>query len=77
MVSNVIFLMLGPKYLFIIGLSSFYDAVGVAELDEALVFDWLLLLGNILKMQDFVILLCTEYNAHKSMAIDTNLNAVW
>jgi hypothetical protein len=63
--------------LFILGLSPFHDAVGAAELDEAVVFDCLLLLGNVLKMQDFVVLLCTEYNAHKSMATETNLNAVW
>jgi hypothetical protein len=56
--------------------STFHDAVGVAELDEAVAFDCLLLLGDVLKMQGFVILLCTEYNAHKSIAIDTNLNAV-
>ncbi len=77
MINNVIFLLLGPKYLFIRSFSSFHDAVVVAELDEVVVFDWLLLVGNLLKMQDFVILLCTEYNAHKSMAIDINLNAVW
>ena len=65
-----------PRSLFILGLSILHDAVGAAELDEAVAFDCLLLLGKVLKMQGFVILLCTEYNAHKSMAIDTNLNAV-
>ena len=57
--------------------SIFHEAVGAAESAEVVVFDCLLLLGNAVKIQDFVILLCTEYNAHKSMAIDANLNAVW
>jgi hypothetical protein len=70
--------MLGSKSLFISDFFSiFHDAVGAAESDEVAVFDCLLSLGNVVKMQDFVILLCTEYNAHKSMAIDANLNAVW